>query len=212
MTSKINFYSIGLAGILLICFSFPPLAIAAEHGREQAATAAEESTHEEAAAEHGESWIDVIARWVNLAALVALLYLFLGRSMRVQDRFKADYEQIQRSIESARLAKEQAEAQLEELDQKMAGVNDEIARLKAQAAREAEEEKKRILDSAQKEAERIIEMAHREIDTEVELARRSLRAQIAEISISEGKKIIEREINEHDQKRLLQEYIREFGK
>lgn len=212
MKSKIIFCSVWLSGILLTCLLFSTAVFAAEHGTEQAATASESTTHEAQAGEHGESWTDIAARWLNLAALVAILYWFLGRSVRIQDRFKVDYEQIQRSIESARLAKEKAETQLKELDRKMAGVNEEIARLKAEAAREAEEEKQRILESAQKEAERIIELAHREIDTEVELARRSLRAQIAEISISEGKKIIEQEINEQDQKRLLQEYIREFGK
>lgn len=181
---------------------------AAEETTEHSATQSGGEEH----AEHHESPWQIAGKWINFAVLVALLYFFLTRSLRIQDRFREDYQAIQTSIESARQAKEEAERKLKDLDEKLGGLNQEIARIKGEAAREADEEKRKILESAQKEAERIVALAHREIDTEVDLARRTLRKQVADASVSRGRKIIETEMNEDDQKRLMEEYIKEFGK
>lgn len=178
------------------------------------ALAAEEPASGEthAAEGHGQSIWNILGSWINFAALAGVLYWFLGKKMRVQDGFKEDYHQIQRSIESARQAKEEAERRLAELDQRMAHLSEEIARLKEDAAREAEEEKARILDSAHREAERLIELAHKEIDAEVDAAKQALRKQVSELAVQQGHEIIRKEIDEKDQKRLIKEYIESFGK
>jgi len=179
------------------------------------AFAAEEhaATNEHAAAEeHHQTISQILGPWINFLLLVGLLYYFFHNKMRVQDRFKADYEKIQGSIESARIAKEEAEVKLKELDQKLEQLNEEIVRLKAAAAKEADEEKKKILEAAQKEAERIVEQAHRDIDSEVEIARKELRKQLAEQAVGRSREIIEREVNDQDQKRLISDYIDRLGK
>jgi F-type H+-transporting ATPase subunit b len=163
-------------------------------------------------AEHHETIWQIAGKWINFIILVGILYYFLNRSLRIQDKFQANYELIQTSIESSRQAKEQAEQKLRELDQKLGSLNDEINRIKTEAGKQAEEEKRKILELAQKEAERIVALAHREIDTEVELAKRMLRKQVADSSVSRSRKIIESEMSEDDQKRLIEEYIREFSK
>jgi F-type H+-transporting ATPase subunit b len=173
---------------------------------------AEEHRQNAGAAEHEESIWLTVGKWINFFALVGILYLFLARSLRVQDKFKAEAEEIRKAVESARQAKEEAEKKLQELDQRLAQMADEVSRVKEEAAREAEEEKKRILDSAQKEAERIVEMANREIDAEVRAAKQELQKQVADLAVSKGRKIIQTEINDQDHVRLVDRYIDDFGK
>ncbi len=175
---------------------------------EEHATANEHSAGEE----HHQSIAQIAGQWLNFLILAGLLYYFLKNKMKVPDRFKEDYEKIQSSIESARIAKEEAEKKLAELDQKFLKLNDEIVRLKAVAAKEADEEKKKILENAQKEAERIVEQAHRDIDSEVENARKELRKQLADKAVNRSREIIEHELNDQDQKRLISDYIERFGK
>lgn len=189
---------------ILACLSTLNVSFAAE---EHAAT-----NEHSAGEEHHQTLPQILGPWVNFLVLIGLLYYFFKNKMRVQDRFKADYEKIQGSIESARIAKEQAELRLKELDQKMGQLNDEIVRLKTAAAKEADEEKKKILEGAQKEAERIVEQAHRDIDSEVENARKELRKQLADSAVNRSREIIERELNDQDQKRLIADYIERFGK
>lgn len=160
---------------------------------------------------HEDTIVQAIMRWLNFAALAAILYMFF-KKQKVKEQFKEEADEIQRSIESARKAKEEAEMRLQELDTKMLQANDDIAKMKQDAAKEAEDEKGRILESAQKEAERIIELANREIDSEIEIAKRELKRHVTDLSVQRGKEIIEKEIGEQDQKRLIKDYIEGFGK
>ena len=59
---------------------------------------AEETQKSEAAEQ--ESPLRMVSKWINFAALVAILYLFLKKTIKVQEKFQSDSEEIQRSIES----------------------------------------------------------------------------------------------------------------
>lgn len=204
--------------ILVFLFAFSILFVRVHQqtylalAEETQAVAQEEHAGQGGQTEHEETIGQTIGKWINFAALVAILYLFLKKSLKIQDKFKADAEEIQRSIESARLAKEEAERRLQEMDQKMTEISAEIEKIRANAVREAEEEKKRILESARKEAERLVEFAHREIDAEVNQAKKDLRQQVVEAAVTQSRKIIEREMNDKDHDRLVSDYIEGFGK
>ena len=174
-----------------------------------------EVTHETAEAsapEHEESWAQIAGKWVNFAALVTILYLFLSKSIRIQEVFKKESDEIREAIESARKAKEEAERQMALMDERMSQMTEEVAKIKGNALQEAEEEKRKILESAEKEAQRIVEMAHREVDNEVREARMTLRKYVANLAVEKGKTIIKEEIEENDQRKLIRGYIDEFGK
>ena len=193
-----------LIGVMLSSLiSFVPAGYASE------ASAPELHGSEES---HGTSWLTTVAQWVNFAVLMGLLYFFLTRKMRVGDTFRAEAEEIQRAIESARKAKEEAEQRLKELDQKMATLAQEVSKIKDQAAKDAEMERLRILEAAQAEAKRIVEMANREVESEVRLAKKQLLKIVGDVSVEKGKKIVESEITEQDQNRLIDEYIGNLGK
>ena len=198
-----------IALILFIVSIFAAFPVAAVYAAEETAHAAE---GEHAEGGHEQTIWQTLGQWTNFGVLVLLLYLFLTRSIRVQDKFKAESEEIRQSIESAREAKEEAERQMAQMDQRMQLMTQEVAGIKDKALKEAEEEKKRILDSAQKEAQRIVEMAHREIDNEVRSAQKQLRKQVSDLAVQQGRGIIEKEINEEDHRRLIKAYIDEFGK
>ncbi len=162
--------------------------------------------------EHGESWVDTVAKWFNFAVLVGLLYFFLVKKMKVTDTFRSEAEEIQRSIESARQAKEEAEKKLKELDEKMMTLTHEIEKIKDQAVKDAEAERLRILEAAQAEAKRIVDLANREVESEVRLAKKQILKIVGNIAVQKGKKIVQDEITEVDQNRLIDDYIGSFGK
>ena len=189
--------------LLLCCsvFAFTPVYSEVTH-----------ETAEASAPEHEETWAQIAGKWVNFAALVTILYLFLSKSIRIQEVFKKESDEIREAIESARKAKEEAERQMALMDERMAQMTEEVAKIKSTSLQEAEEEKRRILDSAEKEAQRIVEMAHREIDSEVREARINLLRFVSNLSVQKGTSIIKEEIDENDQRKLIRGYIDEFGK
>jgi F-type H+-transporting ATPase subunit b len=195
---------LAIIAILASLISFVPVVQASE-------SHASEASHESGES-HESSWFTTIAQWFNFIILLGLLYFFLTRKMRVGDTFKAEADEIQRAIESARKAKEEAELRLKELDEKMATLTQEVAKIKDQAAKDAEMERLRILEMAQAEAKRIVDLANREVDSEVRQAKKQLLQMIGDLSVEKGKKIVETEITDEDQKRLIDEYIGSFSK
>lgn len=161
---------------------------------------------------HEEGIFSIIGKWFNFIALIGILYLFFTRVINLPEKFRETSEEIQKSVEGARLAKEEAEARLKEMDHRMLQVNEEIAAIRENAEREAEQEKKRILDAAQKEAARIVDLAHREIESEIRMARKALRSRVGDQAIDQSKTIIEEEMSEEDHTRMMDRYIKEFGK
>jgi F-type H+-transporting ATPase subunit b len=192
---------------LLCMIVFPPSFLSAA---ESQSTQSGESGH--AAAEHEFSWKETAAQWFNFAVLAWLLYYFLTKKMKLTDNLRGEAAEIQSAIESARQAKEEAERKLKELDERMAGMSQEIAKIKDQAARDAETERLRILEAAQAEAKRIVDLANREIEAEVRLAKKQLLKVVGDVAVQKSKKIVEDEITEDDQKRLIEDYIGSFTK
>jgi len=207
-----NMKRIAILLLLLSALWIPHASRASLASAETATTA--QGEHQEAAGSESEGGglVEEIGRWFNFLLLVAILYLFLKRNIKVDEKFKADADLIQSSIESARIAKEEAEKRLADMEKRMATMNEEVAKVKAETARQAEDERKQILESAQREAEKIVLAAQREVDAEVRLARKKLRKHLAELSVTQGRKIIETEINDQDQSRLIDDFIEDLGK
>ena len=65
--------------------------------------------------------------------------------------------------------------------------------------------------SARSEAERLKNAAKREIEQQKEKAVAALREQVASLSVLIASKVIEKELSEEDQEKLINEYIQEAG-
>lgn len=79
------------------------------------------------------------------------------------------------------------------------------------AKKQGDAQREEIVIAARTEAERIKESAKREIITEKEKAVTALREQVASLSVLIASKVIEKELNEADQAKLINEYLQEAG-
>ena len=65
--------------------------------------------------------------------------------------------------------------------------------------------------AARTEAERLKESAKLEIEQQKEKAVTAIREQVASLSVLIASKVIEKELNEKDQEKLINDYIQEIG-
>lgn len=79
----------------------------------------------------------------------------------------------------------------------------------AKAAGSKQEEQ--IIAAAKKEAERLKEAAQADIQNEKERAIQALQDKVASLSVLIASKVIEKELTEQDQEKLINEYIKEVG-
>lgn len=152
---------------------------------------------------------DMLVQLIVFLVLLALLkkYAFgpLMGVMKQREEYIAN--EISAAEEKNAEAKKLAEEQRELLKQ---------ARLDAQqlvenAKKVGEQQKEEIIKAARAEAERLKEAAKKEIEQEKEQAVAQLRNQVASLSVLIASKVIEKELNEAEQEKLINDYIKEVG-
>ncbi|WP_235848323.1 F0F1 ATP synthase subunit B [Litchfieldia alkalitelluris] len=145
---------------------------------------------------------------------VFLLLLFLLRKFALDKliaMMKKREEHIASEIDSAEKSNQEAKVLIEQQQQLLKEARKEAQGLIESAKNMAEEQKTAIIQAAQAESDRFKESAKKEIVQEREKAVAALREQVASLSVLIATKVIEKELSEKDQEKLINEYIKEVG-
>lgn len=152
---------------------------------------------------------DIVYQLLAFLVLLALLrkYAF-GPLMGIM---KKREEHITSEIESAETSRKEAEGILAEQKETLKQARVEAQQLIESAKKTGEQQEKDIIAAAREEATRLKESALKDIEREKDQAITALREQVASLSVLIATKVIEKEINEKDQEKLINEYIQEVG-
>ena len=148
-------------------------------------------------------------KFVNLGIFVLLLVFVLRR--RLASAFQDRREGIQRELALAQQERDEAVAKLKEVEERLATLNAEVARIQEQSKLEAAEERERIARQTEAEIARLGEQAQREIENAGKTAKHELRRFAAEQSVRLAEDLIRREIRPEDDARLIRRNIEELG-
>lgn len=158
-------------------------------------------------AAHGISGGTIIYQLLMFIILLALLRKFAWQPL--MNIMKQREEHIANEIDQAEKRRQEAEKLLEEQRELMKQSRQEAQALIENARKLAEEQKEQIVASARAEAERVKEVAKKEIEREKEQAMAALREQVASLSVLIASKVIEKELTEQDQRKLIEAYIKD---
>lgn len=150
---------------------------------------------------------DIIFQLVAFILLMILLRIFAWRPL--MGVMKQREEHIANEIDQAEKRRQEAEKLLAEQRELMKQSRQEAQALIENARKLAEEQKEQIVASARAEAERVKETAKQEIEREKEQAMAALREQVASLSVFIASKVIEKELTEQDQRKLIEAYIKD---
>ena len=112
---------------------------------------------------------------------------------------------IQKAIEQARKASEDAQRRLREVEARLNKLGDDIAAIQAAGDRDAAAEEARIKAAAEEEGRKIVEAAEQEIAAAAKSARRDLTAYAADLAVALAKRQI------HVDARTDQALVRNFA-
>lgn len=129
----------------------------------------------------------------------------------VMDMMKRREEYVANEIEAAEKSRAEAEKASKEAMQKLKETKQEAQQIIEEAKNAGVRQEQDIIQSARLEAERIKKAAQEEIENEKEKAIQALQDKVASLSVLIASKVIEKEINEQDQEKLINEYIKEVG-
>jgi F-type H+-transporting ATPase subunit b len=179
----------------------------ADHATDAAGHAADHPTHADV--------LD-ISNWLpGVTALIVFLIAFAVLALKVWPTITKALDEreqkIRGEIEAAEQAREQAKAALAEYQQSLANVREEAGQMIAKARADAKAVADELRSRNEAELSDMKSRAQREIEVAKESALRELHAEAATLATAIAGKILQREINEHDQQRLISESIQQLA-
>lgn len=151
----------------------------------------------------------IIISICNLLILFILLKKFLYKP--VQNMLKQRQDIIDKSIESAKQADKEAQSSKKLYEEKLRGADDEAAEIISEAKNKAQRKSDKIVASAKDKADDIVNRAKADAELEVKKAQSQIKHEITEVSTLLSEKILEREINSDDHKKLIDSFIENLG-
>lgn len=158
---------------------------------------------------HGFNSGDVLFQVAMFIILMALLKKFAwGPLMGIM---KQREELIAGEIENAEKSRKEAAKALEEQRNLLKQARTDAQELIENAKKQGDIQREDIITTARAEANRLKENAKLEIEQQKEQAVTAIREQVASLSVLIASKVIEKELNEADQQKLITEYIEQIG-
>lgn len=145
-----------------------------------------------------------------LIALVFVIYKFLYNPVHRFLEKRALY--VEENIRAAEKAKAEMAIKLREAEEKSIEEQRRSQDFVRQAKADTEIIRAQILAEAQKEAEREKERALEEIEYAKAQALKDIHEEIVSVAFEASKQVIQREINQDDNRRLIDEFVKEVRK
>jgi F-type H+-transporting ATPase subunit b len=130
----------------------------------------------------------LVALYINFAVIVAVV-IWLGRKY-LPTMFRNRSVAIQRSLEEARAASQDANRRLSDIENRLRQLDVEIGQMQASAEKEADAEEIRIQKATEEDIRKVVLGAEQEIAAAAKQARRELAAHTAGLAIALASKQI----------------------
>jgi len=162
-----------------------------------------------AAAEHeGEgAWNVSKLTWrvINTIALIGLLVYFLRKPLA--KFFSERTGQVERELAEARAARDIAELTLKEYEQKIAGMEKELEKMRAELRKATEMESDKVVADAERMAKGMIEVAKVAAEQKVRKAKAALQGEASRMAVEMAETLIREKISEMDRKKIFEDYV-----
>ena len=153
--------------------------------------------------------INLLYTVVNILVMYALLRKFLFKP--VQDVLDKRQKMVDDELANAQDAKTKAEAALAAANDKLHNVDVETAARREESAQQAEKQKNQLLAEAQRQADAIVAEGKAAAEAERASKLRQADAQIADLTRTVCAKVLERNLTQQDDERLLADLLQKAG-
>lgn len=146
---------------------------------------------------------------VNIIILFVLLKKILFKP--VTNMMNARTEKIKKNIEDAQNNKVESERLMAEYREQLEKLKDEANTIINNAHQKAQTEAEDLLKKTKEEAENILQRAREQGQRETEKALEDIKNQVASLAIEAASKVIEKNMDNESNRKLVQEFIDEVG-
>ena len=142
---------------------------------------------------------------LNLAILVGAI-IYLGRR-GIRDFFTDRRTGIRNELDQAAQLLSDAEDRYATWEAKLAGLDEELQKIRETEQRRVKQERTHILEEARLNAQRIAENATAQVERELRRAEEELRKEASELAVEMAARFLNEQVGDDDRKRLMDEFI-----
>lgn len=186
-----------------------------------ALASAQEEFHPETAEEAVEASEGVLAslgidvslfifQLINFAIILAILWFLILKPLTKKMSERQGI--IDKSIKNAKQVEENLKNSEEKYEDKLNQARKEAVKLIEESKANAEKAKQEILNEAEKESAETVEKAKKEIQAEKEESLKQIKTEAANITALAVEKVLNKEMNDEERKRLVKESSEEIDK
>lgn len=202
-----------LASVLalsIVCAAAPTFAVepTPEHAADHTASALGMGEHG-GGEHHGLDLKRLGFQLVNFGLLVFILVKFGGGA--INKTLRARHDQLKTDLDAANRLRVDAELRFRSQEQRLANLQNEIAKMRAQMKDAADGERVRLVAAAEEKAKRIGDDTKFQLDQQVKEAQIRLRAEVAAAAVKVADELLHRSVNASDEQRLVQTFVAELG-
>jgi F-type H+-transporting ATPase subunit b len=147
---------------------------------------------------------EFLASVENFALLAFVLWWF-GRKP-IAEFLGSRRREMKQAMDEAAAMKAKAEARYKEYTERLSQLDGELEKLKADIARGAEEDKKRILLEAEEAAQRMRKETEALVDQHAQALSSELRREMVEAATRSARQVLQAGISADDQRRLAEDF------
>lgn len=145
--------------------------------------------------------------WTVLIFLIALFVLYKAAYPHILGAVEAREQRIRELLAAAKENREEANALLGEQRKQMEEVRLRAQEALAEGRAAGERLREEILAQARRDQTELLERTRRDVSREMERALAELRTEAVEIAIAAASKLLERNLDAEDNRRLVREYL-----
>ncbi len=152
-----------------------------------------------------------LAIWILITFLIFLGLLWKFAWGPITNALEKREQNIKESLEAAEKAMKRAEKISRENEEALKEAEQKAQQIRKEAIEEAEMLRKERIEQAKEEADKMLERARDTIEQEKQQALNELRDEVAELAIQSASRIIDAELDEEKNTKLVDDYIRNLS-
>jgi len=145
--------------------------------------------------------------WTVLIFGIVLLVLYKAAYPKILGAVEAREEHIRELLAAAARDRQESQVLLEEQKRQLEEVRARAQEMVAEGRAAGERVREEILGQARREQEEMLARARREIQQEMERTAEQLRVDTVELAIAAASKLVERNLDQEDNRRLVREFL-----
>lgn len=153
---------------------------------------------------------DFLVQFIAFIIMIILIFIFAYKP--IKKYIEKRQELMDKEVKDTFKNKKESEENLLNSKKEVALAHQKASKIIEDSIKEANEEKDKILVSANLEATKKIEEANVQIERNQKAAEKELKNEISDVAIKMSSKILEREVNDSDNKKIIDDFVKNSSK